>query len=111
MKFNSGKRKVLNTRRNNPTHQHRLRGEWLASSSAQKDPGVLMANELNTSQQCALAAKRANGVQGCLRKGRPSPSGQLCSATSGLLCLGLGSPGQEGHGRTVACPAEGHKDD
>lgn len=49
-------------------HQHLLRGKWLASSSAEKDLGVLV-NKLNMSQPCALAAKRANNVLAYIRKG------------------------------------------
>lgn len=33
-------------------------GDRLASSSAEKDLGVVMDNKLNMSQQCTLAAKR-----------------------------------------------------
>ena len=33
-------------------------GDQLASSSAEKDLGVVMGNKLNMSQQCTLAAKR-----------------------------------------------------
>ncbi|KAK4826990.1 hypothetical protein QYF61_013090 [Mycteria americana] len=84
MKLNNRKYKVLNTERNNPMQQHVLRASWLASSSAEKDLGVLMDNKLNMSQQRALAAKRANSVLGCIRRGVSSRSRELilslCSA-------------------------------
>lgn len=46
----------------------KLGAELWGSSLAEKDQGILVKNKLNVSQQCALLAKRANGVLGCLRK-------------------------------------------
>lgn len=41
---------------------------WPESNLAEKDPEVLVGDELTMNQQCALMAKKANGILGCIRQ-------------------------------------------
>lgn len=68
MKFSNGKCRALHLGRNNPMNQCRLGADLLESSFEERDLGILVAKLSMSQQQCALAAKNANGVLGCMRK-------------------------------------------
>ena len=76
MRFNKSKFRVFHVGRNNHMHQYRL-GAHLLERSSEKDVGVLVDSWLAMSQQCALVAKKANGILGCIKKSVASRSGEV----------------------------------
>ncbi|KAK4806867.1 hypothetical protein QYF61_012588 [Mycteria americana] len=77
MKFNKTKCRILHLRRSNTGHTYRLGEEWLESSPAERHLGVLVDSRRNMSQQCALAAKRANRILGCIQHSISSQSKEM----------------------------------
>ncbi|KAK4828377.1 hypothetical protein QYF61_026115 [Mycteria americana] len=67
MKFNQDKFQVLHLRKNNSMHQYMLGVTKLENSLAEKELQVLVDTKLNMSQQCVLAAKKANCILACIR--------------------------------------------
>ena len=68
MEFSKSKCKVLHLGRNNPRHQYRLGADILESGSVEKDPAVLVDSKLTISQRCALVAKAADNILGCIKR-------------------------------------------
>jgi len=66
-------------------HQHRLGVDLLESRSVERDLGVLVDDRLTMSQQYALAAKKANGILGCIKKSVASRSREVLLPLSSAL--------------------------
>ncbi|GAB0209738.1 mitochondrial enolase superfamily member 1 [Grus japonensis] len=119
MSFNKVKCKVLHVGRGNPQYQYRLGDEGIESSPAEDDSGVLVDEKLNMTQQCVLAAQKANRVLGRIKRSMTSRSREVILPLYSTLvrphleyCIQLwGPPAQERHGAVGAGPEEGHKDD
>ena len=68
------------------------------------------------SQQCMLAAQKANCIRGCIETSETSRSREVIlllysrEAHSGVLCPDMEPPTQEGHGVVGVGPEKGHKD-
>jgi len=72
-----GKLNVPHLGRNNPMPQYRLGADLLECSSVERDLGVLVDDRLTMSEQCALAAEKANGILGCIKRSVASRSREV----------------------------------
>jgi len=77
MNFNKEKCKILHLGRKNERHKYRMGDTWLDSSTCERDLGVLVDDKLNMSQQCDVAAKKANAILGCINRSIVSRSKEV----------------------------------
>jgi len=75
-KFNKNKCWILHLGWTNAGHKYKWGEEWLESSLAERDLGVLVGSRFSTSQQCARAAQRTSRITGSIKQhNQPVQSG------------------------------------
>ena len=97
---------------------YKLEDEKLDSSPTERDAGVWVDGKLKMSQECALAAKRANRVLGCIKHSIASRSREvivpLCTALVQPhleYCVQFWAPQYKKDNQTIrVCPEKGDQD-
>ena len=117
MKFNKGKCWLLHLGHRNPGCTYKLGNERLESSPEERDLGVLVNGKLNMSQQCALAARRANHVLGCIKHCIASRLREVIVPLYSALvwphleyCVQFWVPQYKKDMKLLECPEESHED-
>jgi len=75
LRFNKAMCKFLDLGQDNLWYQYRLGMKGLRA--AERDLGVLLDEKLDMSQQCALTAKKANCILGCIKSSVASRSREV----------------------------------
>lgn len=113
LRYNKATCKVQHLGGSNPQYQQRFRGEWIESSPATKDLGVLVDEQLEVSWQ--HTALKVN--QTASKALWPADQGwwfylsALLRLPVGVLLPALGPSAQKRHGPIGVTPKEGHEDD
>lgn len=68
MNYSKGKCRDLHLGKNNPRCQYRLETDLLEGGIEEGDLGVLVDSRMTMNQHCALVAKNASGILGCIRR-------------------------------------------
>jgi len=84
VKFSKARCKILHMDWGNPKPKYRLSGEWIESSSEEKDLRVLVDKELNMTQQCMLAARRPTVSWAASKAAWPAGQGRGFSPSTPL---------------------------
>ncbi len=77
MRFRKSKHRVLHLGRINCTNQFRLGADPLGKKLCRSGPGCPGGNVLAMSQQCALVARKANGILECIKRSAVSRSREV----------------------------------
>ena len=95
---------MLHLGRSNPRYLYKLGEDLLENNPVEKDLRILADKKLNMSQQCALAAWKANCVLGCIKKGVASREREVIVSLYSVLvtpiCSTASTPGAPSTGRT-----------
>ncbi|GAB0187324.1 hypothetical protein GRJ2_001197700 [Grus japonensis] len=117
MKFNKSKCQILHLGQGNPGYTYKLGDKRLKNSPAERDLGVWIDGKLDMSQQCALAAKRANCVLGCIERSTASWSREVIVPLYTALvrphleyCVQFWAPQYKKEIQLLVCLEEGDQD-
>ena len=75
MKVDRNKCKVLHLGKRNQLHNYKMEDTWLSNTTSEKDLGIVVDH--NMSQQCYVAAKKANAILGCINRNIVSKSHEV----------------------------------